>query len=80
MQIKGTEANLNYPGMLNEQIYSFANLIEDADTAPNMQETSNLRRAAREARRRTRPLDEAPAEPAGSVPRQAAERRWEVII
>jgi hypothetical protein len=34
--IKGSEANLNYPGMLNEQIYSFAGLLDDADTAPNM--------------------------------------------
>jgi photosystem II stability/assembly factor-like uncharacterized protein len=36
--IKGSEANLNYPGMLNEQIYSFANLLDDADTAPNTPE------------------------------------------
>jgi hypothetical protein len=45
VNIKGSEANLNYPGMLNEQIYSFAGLLEDADTAPNAQETdtySNL--------------------------------------
>jgi photosystem II stability/assembly factor-like uncharacterized protein len=39
VKIKGSEANLNYPGMLNEQIYSFAGLLEDADTAPNQQET-----------------------------------------
>jgi photosystem II stability/assembly factor-like uncharacterized protein len=39
VNIKGSEANLNYPGMLNEQIYSFAGLLEDADTAPNQQET-----------------------------------------
>ena len=38
MSIKGSEANLNYPGMLNEQIYSFAGLLDDADTAPNAQE------------------------------------------
>jgi len=38
VNIKGSEANLNYPGMLNEQIYSFAGLLEDADTAPNAQE------------------------------------------
>jgi len=38
VNIKGSEANLNYPGMLNEQIYSFSLLLEDADTAPNQQE------------------------------------------
>jgi len=37
--IKGSEANLNFPGMLNEQIYSFGALLDDADTAPNAQET-----------------------------------------
>jgi photosystem II stability/assembly factor-like uncharacterized protein len=39
VNIKGSEANLNYPGMLNEQIYSFAGLLDDADTAPNKEET-----------------------------------------
>ena len=38
VNIKGSEANLNYPGMLNEQIYSFADLLGDADTAPNKPE------------------------------------------
>ena len=38
VNIKGSEANLNYPGMLNEQIYSFAGLLDDSDTAPNEQE------------------------------------------
>jgi photosystem II stability/assembly factor-like uncharacterized protein len=38
VNIKGSEANLNFPGMLNEQIYSFAGLLDDADTAPNQQE------------------------------------------
>jgi photosystem II stability/assembly factor-like uncharacterized protein len=38
VNIKGSEANLNYPGMLNEQIYAFAGLLDDADTAPNAQE------------------------------------------
>ncbi len=38
VNIKGSEANLNYPGMLNEQIYSFAELLDDADTAPNKPE------------------------------------------
>jgi hypothetical protein len=39
VNIKGSEANLNFPGMLNEQIYSFSQLLDDADTAPNQQET-----------------------------------------
>jgi photosystem II stability/assembly factor-like uncharacterized protein len=38
VNIKGSEANLNYPGRLNEQIYSFAGLLDDADTAPNTPE------------------------------------------
>jgi len=38
VNIKGSEANLNYPGMLNEQVYSFAGLLDDADTAPNTPE------------------------------------------
>jgi photosystem II stability/assembly factor-like uncharacterized protein len=38
VSIKGSEANLNFPGMLNEQIYAFSNLLDDADTAPNAQE------------------------------------------
>jgi photosystem II stability/assembly factor-like uncharacterized protein len=38
VNIKGSEANLNYPGMLNEQIYSFASLLDDSDTAPNAEE------------------------------------------
>jgi photosystem II stability/assembly factor-like uncharacterized protein len=38
VNIKGSEANLNFPGMLNEQIYSFSVLLDDADTAPNRQE------------------------------------------
>jgi hypothetical protein len=38
VKIKGSEANLNFPGMLNEQIYSFGGLLDDADTAPNAQE------------------------------------------
>lgn len=39
VKIKGSEANLNYPGMLNEQIYSFSQQLDDADTAPNEQQT-----------------------------------------
>jgi len=38
VNIKGSEANLNFPGKLNEQIYSFAGLLDDSDTAPNAQE------------------------------------------
>ena len=38
VNIKGSEANLNFPGMLNEQIYSFAGLLDDSDTAPTSQE------------------------------------------
>ena len=38
VNIKGSEANLNFPGMLNEQIYAFSGLLDDADTAPNEQE------------------------------------------
>jgi photosystem II stability/assembly factor-like uncharacterized protein len=40
VNMKGSEANLNFPGMLNEQIYSFASLLDDADTAPTPEETS----------------------------------------
>ncbi len=38
VNIKGSEANLNFPGMLNEQIYAFAGLLDDSDTAPTKQE------------------------------------------
>ncbi len=38
VNIKGSEANLNYPGMLNEQIYTFAGILEDGDTAPTVPE------------------------------------------
>jgi hypothetical protein len=40
VNMKGSEANLNFPGMLNEQIYSFAGLLDDADTAPTPAETA----------------------------------------
>jgi photosystem II stability/assembly factor-like uncharacterized protein len=40
VNMKGSEANLNFPGMLNEQIYSFAGLLDDADTAPTPEETT----------------------------------------
>ncbi|MDE1938996.1 MAG: glycosyl hydrolase [Alphaproteobacteria bacterium] len=35
---KGSEANLAFPDMLNEQIYAFAGQLEDADTAPTVPE------------------------------------------
>ena len=38
VDIKGSEGNLNFPDMLNEQIYAFAGNLEDADTAPTKQE------------------------------------------
>jgi hypothetical protein len=40
VNMKGSEANLNFPGKLNEQIYTFAGVLEDADTAPTPEETS----------------------------------------
>lgn len=39
-KIKGSEAGLNYPGRLNEQIYTFEQILEDADTAPTQEELS----------------------------------------
>jgi photosystem II stability/assembly factor-like uncharacterized protein len=38
VNIKGSEGNLNFPDMLNEEIYAFAAGLEDADTAPTKQE------------------------------------------
>jgi hypothetical protein len=38
VDIKGSEGNLNFPDMLNEQIYAFEGDLEDADTAPTKQE------------------------------------------
>jgi photosystem II stability/assembly factor-like uncharacterized protein len=40
VNMKGSEANLNFPGMLNEQIYSFAGLLDDADAAATPEETA----------------------------------------
>jgi hypothetical protein len=37
VNMKGSEANLAFPGMLNEQFASFALSLEDADTAPTAQ-------------------------------------------
>jgi hypothetical protein len=40
MQVKmnGSEANLAFPGMLNEELASFAGTLEDADTLPTSQQ------------------------------------------
>ncbi len=38
VNLKGSEGNLNFPDMLNEQIYAFGAGLEDADTAPTKQE------------------------------------------
>ncbi len=38
VNLTGSEGNLNFPDMLNEQIYAFASGLEDADTAPTRQE------------------------------------------
>ena len=40
VKIKGSEANLNFPGMLNEQIYAFTLFLDDSDTAPTQQEVA----------------------------------------
>ncbi|HEY1880602.1 MAG TPA: hypothetical protein VGG68_11785 [Caulobacteraceae bacterium] len=40
VNMKGSEANLNFPGMLNEQYATFAGTIDDADTAPTAQEVA----------------------------------------
>ncbi|MGD0865023.1 MAG: sialidase family protein, partial [Rhizomicrobium sp.] len=38
VNLTGSEGNLNFPDMLNEQIYAFAAGLEDADTSPTKQE------------------------------------------
>ena len=38
VNMNGSEADLAFPGMLNEQLASFAALLEDADTFPTQQE------------------------------------------
>lgn len=38
INMKGSEANLAFPGMLNEQYAAFALTLEDADTAPTTQQ------------------------------------------
>ena len=38
VNMNGTEANLAFPGMLNEQLAAFAGTLEDADTPPTTQQ------------------------------------------
>ena len=38
VNMNGSEANLAFPGMLNEQLAGFAGTLEDADTAPTTQQ------------------------------------------
>jgi photosystem II stability/assembly factor-like uncharacterized protein len=38
VNMNGSEANLAFPGMLNEQLASFAGTLEDADTPPTSQQ------------------------------------------
>jgi photosystem II stability/assembly factor-like uncharacterized protein len=38
VNMKGSEANLAFPGMLNEEYASFASTLEDADTPPTAQQ------------------------------------------
>ena len=40
VNMKGSEANLAFPGMLNEQYAAFAGGLEDADTFPTRQQTA----------------------------------------
>lgn len=42
VNMKGSEANLAFPGMLNEQYATFAAMLEDADTPPTSQETQRF--------------------------------------
>ena len=51
VNIKGSEANLNFPGMLNEQIYSFARPARGRRHRTQRAGDRNLRRHARQARR-----------------------------
>jgi small-conductance mechanosensitive channel len=40
VNMNGSEANLAFPGMLNEQYAGFAQGLEDADTPPTRQQTA----------------------------------------
>ena len=43
VNMKGSEANLAFPGMLNEQLASFALSVDDADTMPTEQHMATFR-------------------------------------
>ena len=43
VNMKGSEANLAFPGMLNEQYATFAAMLEDADAAPTSQELARFK-------------------------------------
>lgn len=38
VNMNGSEANLAFPGMLNEEFASFAETLDDADTLPTQQQ------------------------------------------
>jgi hypothetical protein len=40
VNMNGSEANLAFPGMLNEQLAAFAGSLEDADVPPTTQQQS----------------------------------------
>ena len=42
VNMKGSEANLAFPGMLNEQYATFAAVLDDADTAPTAQQVQRF--------------------------------------
>jgi hypothetical protein len=42
VNMKGSEANLAFPGMLNEQYATFAASVEDADTPPTKQQLAEF--------------------------------------
>ncbi|MGH7023338.1 MAG: WD40/YVTN/BNR-like repeat-containing protein [Caulobacteraceae bacterium] len=43
VNMKGSEADLAFPGMLNEQYATFAAMLDDADTPPSSQEMARYR-------------------------------------
>ena len=49
VNMNGSEANLAFPGMLNEQYAGFAAGLEDADTPPTQQQTALFELPARQA-------------------------------
>jgi len=38
VNMKGSEANLAFPNMLNEQLDSLASIVQDGDSAPSVQQ------------------------------------------